>query len=124
MEDKYYKKYLKYKHKYAALKNAFSNDMYAQFGGNPPNNPFYQPPPTLSAKVSPPAKPTTAKPATTASAAPPIKSLTPEEAAQERLKSRPYEEVGPPTQIVYTQVAPPSLPRNNLYGTPLPPKKQ
>ena len=35
MEEKYYKKYLKYKNKYALLKNSFSNQMYAQNGGNP-----------------------------------------------------------------------------------------
>ncbi len=32
MSEKYYKKYLKYKHKYALLKN----EIYAQYGGNPP----------------------------------------------------------------------------------------
>ncbi len=35
MDEKYYKKYLKYKNKYALLKNSFSNQMYAQYGGNP-----------------------------------------------------------------------------------------
>ncbi len=34
MDEKYYKKYLKYKTKYALLKNSFSNEMYAQYGGN------------------------------------------------------------------------------------------
>jgi hypothetical protein len=35
MESKYYKKYLKYKNKYALLKNSYNNEMYAQLGGNP-----------------------------------------------------------------------------------------
>ncbi len=36
MSELYYKKkYLKYKHKYSLLKNAFSNDMYTLHGGFP-----------------------------------------------------------------------------------------
>jgi hypothetical protein len=71
MDEKYYKKYLKYKNKYALLKNAFSNEMYAQYGGNPneyvemvginspppPLQPRLNPPPALPPKQSPPALP-------------------------------------------------------------------
>jgi hypothetical protein len=49
LSDKYNNKYkylyYKYKHKYTHLKNAFSNEMYAQFGGIDPvvmrPNPIY-----------------------------------------------------------------------------------
>ncbi len=41
MENKNYKYlYLKYKHKYSLLKQAYSNDLYTQLGGNP--DPVYQ----------------------------------------------------------------------------------
>ncbi len=52
MDEKYYKKYLKYKQKYALLKNS----IYSQYGGNPlTGGPavVQAPPPKLSASVSP-----------------------------------------------------------------------
>ncbi len=67
MESNYYKKYLKYKHKYALLKNK----LYEQLGAGP-GQPLPSPPakpgvaaappilpsnPKLSAKMSPPQKP-------------------------------------------------------------------
>ncbi len=55
MDEKYYKKYLKYKNKYALLKNSFSNKMYAQYGGFPVVDNLSKV--TLSAKVSPQTKP-------------------------------------------------------------------
>jgi hypothetical protein len=86
MEDKYYKKYLKYKNKYTALKNAFSNDMYAQLGGT--GGIFDIPKPTLRATRGQPASPTASPTAKPPPPAPASGSLTPDQAAAERLKSR------------------------------------
>jgi hypothetical protein len=107
--NKYYKKYLKYKHKYTLLKNAFSNEMYAQYGGT---NVFAQPKPVLRASPgarAPAAAGPAASPLVYESPAPPPTGKTNDNGGYEIL-------VGvnspPPGGPIYQNTVPPPLPRS------------